>query len=249
MNTVVGVDGCKLGWFYFRRIGDTITHGVATSLETLIETLPTQSRIFIDIPIGLLDSGHEGRECDKAARKMLGSKRASSVFPAPYRPVLSAKTYQDAKHRSLIASGKMLSQQAFAITSKIREIDDFLSANINARKIVREIHPELCFWGLNQRQAMTNPKKTEAGFEERIQVLEQLMPNVRSIITKPMKDYLRKEVSRDDILDALVGLIVGCTSDDALQTVPIKPVKDSFGLPMEMVYTEQPNERALNKPA
>lgn len=245
MSTAVGVDGCKFGWFYFRRDGDKITHGVARSLEILIKNLPLQSRVFIDIPIGLLDGGSEGRACDKAARKMLGNKRASSVFPAPYRPVLSAKTYEDAKHQSLVASGKMLSQQAYAITSKIREVDDYLSTNINTQIVIREIHPELCFWGLNKRQAMKNPKRTEAGFDERIQVLEPLLPNIRSIIAKPMKEYLRKEVSRDDILDALVGLVVASTSDDALQTAPIHPEKDSGGLVMEMVFTELPNTHAL----
>ncbi|MCQ8129905.1 acyl-CoA dehydrogenase family protein [Methylomonas rivi] len=63
--------------------------------------------------------------------------------------------------------------------------------------------------------------------------------------TKPMKEFLRKEVSRDDILDALVGLVVASTSDDALQTAPMDPEKDSGGLPMEMVFTEQPNTHAL----
>ncbi|OAI19762.1 hypothetical protein A1359_21565 [Methylomonas lenta] len=245
MSTAVGVDGCKCGWFYFRRDGETIKHGVVSSLEILIKTLPSQSRVFIDIPIGLLDGGSEGRACDKAARKMLGSKRSSSVFPAPYRPVLSAKTYEDAKYQSFVASGKMLSQQAYAITSKIREVDDFLSANSNKQIVIREIHPELCFWGLNKRQAMKNPKKSEAGFEERIQVLEQLLPNLRSIIAKPINEYLRKEVSRDDILDALVGLVVASTSDDALQTAPVNPEKDSGGKIMEMVFTEQPNTLAL----
>jgi len=184
--TAVGVDGCKSGWFYFWRDGNTITHGVADTIAALMDTLAPQSRVFIDIPIGLLEGGSEGRECDKAARKMLGNRRASSVFPAPYRPVLSAKTYEDAKHQSFIASGKMLSQQAFAITPKIREVDDYLAANINARHIIREIHPELCFWGLNQRQAMRNPKKTKAGFEERLVVLEQRLLNIPSLIAKPI---------------------------------------------------------------
>ena len=167
MMTAVGVDGCKTGWFFFRRDGEAITFGVARSFQYLCESTPEHARIFIDIPIGLIDQGPSGRSCDIEARKLLGRGKGSSVFPAPCRPVLEARTYNEAKDLSLRAIGKKLSQQAFAITPKIKEVDD--------------------------------------------------------------------------ILDALVALIVACTSDASLQTVPASPPYDSEGFPMEIVYTEQPN--------
>jgi len=49
--------------------------------------------LAIDIPIGLLDGP---RACDKAARKLLGQPRGSSVFPALSRPALGAQTYPEA---------------------------------------------------------------------------------------------------------------------------------------------------------
>ena len=69
-----------------------------TKLE-LIESFQTilgredLSLIVIDVPIGLLHAGE--RECDRAARKLIG-KRRSSVFPAPIRAMLDAETYEEA---------------------------------------------------------------------------------------------------------------------------------------------------------
>jgi predicted RNase H-like nuclease len=67
MSTAVGVDACKEGWFYFREDQTSVSFGVASDLKNLTRILPKDSRIFIDIPIGLIDSGSEGRACDLAA--------------------------------------------------------------------------------------------------------------------------------------------------------------------------------------
>ena len=40
--------------------------------------------ILVDIPIGLPES-KGGRDCDRKARKLLGRRSASSVFPTPTR--------------------------------------------------------------------------------------------------------------------------------------------------------------------
>lgn len=245
MSTVVGVDGCKIGWFYFRRNRTSISFDVASNLDELLATLPSNSRVFIDIPIGLLDEGSEGRECDKIARQALGSPRCRSVFSAPAYSVLSAKNYEDAKLRSINAIGKKLSQQAFAITPKIREVNNYLAANQPSGYLVREIHPEVCFWGLNNQQPMRYAKKRLSGFEERLDVLHKFIPNIHSIVDGPLNKYARSMVARDDILDALVGLVVASTSDEKLKTMPPKPKMDLRGLPMEMVYTEEPNDHAF----
>lgn len=242
MKTVVGVDGCKLGWFYFRKDGASVSFGVAEDLCSLIDVLPSDVRIFIDIPIGLIDKGTTGRECDTLARKALRAPRASSVFSAPAYPVLAAKTYGEAKQISFQAIGKMLSQQAFAIAPKIREVNEFLAANLTLVERVREVHPEVCFWALNNKQAMKHAKKKLPGFEERMMVLRRFMPNADELVQGPLDAYKRKDVARDDILDALVALIVACAQEDQLQTFPSSPPKDTRGLPMEMVFSEDPGE-------
>jgi predicted RNase H-like nuclease len=240
MMTAVGVDGCKTGWFFFRRDGEAITFGVAQSFQYLCESIPEHARIFIDIPIGLIDQGPSGRSCDVEARKLLGRGKGSSVFPAPCRPVLEARAYNEAKDLSFGAIGKKLSQQAFSITPKIKEVDEVLR-NGHHNLSIREVHPEVCFWALNGRKALATKKKRIDGFEQRLELLSRFVPDARELVKQALDEFPRKEVARDDILDALVALVVACTSDASLQTVPASPPCDSEGLPMEIVYTEQPN--------
>ena len=72
------------------------------------------------------------------------------------------------------------SRQTFAILGKIREADHLQLREPDqrlrdkARAIVREIHPELCFWGLNHRRPMQNNKKKLAGRNERLELIEKL---------------------------------------------------------------------------
>ena len=84
--------------------------------------------VAIDIPIGLPDEG--SRRCDLEARKLIGPRR-SSVFPAPFRSVLGALTYEDAAARCRAVSGKSLSLQAFGILPKIAEVDRLMTRTGN----------------------------------------------------------------------------------------------------------------------
>jgi predicted RNase H-like nuclease len=244
MSIAVGVDGCRAGWFYFQQDNKTITHGLARGIHNLLDTLPECSRVFIDIPIGLVDQGSAGRICDASARKLLGTAKAASVFSAPCRPVLKASSYEEAKEISFKAIGKKLSKQTFLITSKIKEVDDYLQ-NQGHNIVVREVHPELCFWALNGCKTVISHKKSEDGFKERLLLLSKYVPNIKDLVGDVLTTYLRKKVARDDILDALIAMVVASTSDDALSTTPVATVLDSVGLPMEIVYAEKPNKGAL----
>lgn len=239
VSAAAGVDGCRAGWFYFRRDGDVITHGVAQKIHALTDLMPERSRVFIDIPIGLVEHGPSGRGCDQAARQLLGRKR-SSVFSAPCRPVLAAKDYDEARTISLKAIGKKLSRQAFAIAPKIKEVDTYLQNRTRAVTI-REVHPEVCFWALNDRQVVLSSKKTEAGFRDRLTLLRRYLPETPSLVDEAMSTYRRKDVARDDILDALVALVAASVSGDSLRTLPPEPATDSRGLPMEIVYPTMPD--------
>ena len=104
----------------------------------------------------------------------------------------------------------------------------------------------MAFWALNQRQAMTCNKKQGAGFAERLALLEQYLSDAGSLIERVMQDYPRKVVLRDDIVDALVCLLVARTSEDQLQTLPQTVPLDTRGLAMEIVFTEHPDSRAIN---
>lgn len=191
--------------------------------------------ILIDIPIGLLDDGTAWRSCDLEAKKYLKS-RQNSVFMVPCRQAISASTHEEASTINKQITGKGISIQTWNILMKIREVDDLLSQNTEARKRIKEIHPELCFWALNNETPMRFKKKDYRGFEERLKLLSYLHPLSKAIFEYAMTTYLRKEVAKDDVLDAIVAAITASNLDFGLSRIPIKLEVDSLGLPMQMIY-------------
>ena len=111
--------------------------------------------VCIDIPIGL-SGGDKPRECDGAARKLLGQRRASSVFPSPISPCLLAEDYEAASKISFENTGKKLNKQTFALMKKIREVDELMTPELQRR--AREIHPEVSFRALDDKKPMQNNK-------------------------------------------------------------------------------------------
>jgi predicted RNase H-like nuclease len=92
---VAGIDGCRGGWVAFKvHLPSRNTSAEISDLPSILRKKPDDLAILaVDIPIGLLDGS---RACDKAARKLLGQRRGSSVFAAPWRATLSAKDHADA---------------------------------------------------------------------------------------------------------------------------------------------------------
>jgi len=54
-----------------------------------------------------------------------------------------------------------------------------------------------------------------------------------------LKAFKRKELARDDILDAMALALTASFPPGTLCTVPENPEKDNKGLPMEIVYSNQ----------
>jgi predicted RNase H-like nuclease len=191
---VAGIDGCRGGWVGFKVD--------LTSMDTSVELMDVQSVLTnkpdelailaIDIPIGLLDGS---RVCDKAARKLLGQPRGSSVFAAPCRTALSAKTHAAASATNLRITGKGMSQQAWGIASKIKQIDDAITSD--CQRWAFEVHPEVCFWALNQRRPMKHNKKTKEGAAERVALLGRVFPQLETHLVKRPR-----AVGADDLIDA-----------------------------------------------
>jgi predicted RNase H-like nuclease len=148
--------------------------------------------LAIDIPIGLLDCS---RACDKAARKLLGRPRGTSVFAAPCRAALSAATHVFARQINREKTDRGISQQAFGIIPKIKQVDDAITPD--SQQWAFEVHPVVCFWALNQRQPMRHNKKTSEGASERIPLLRPLFPDIdRHLAHRTLR------VGADDLLDA-----------------------------------------------
>lgn len=230
----VGVDGCKRGWFFFQFGEGEPSFGVVPLLSDLLKELPDNSVVLVDIPIGLREANEGGRLCDFDARKALAPKRSSSVFPAPCRQAVYASSYTDGSAVNKRILDKKLSKQSWAIAPKIREVDELLQRSDGARLMVREVHPEVCFWGLTGAP-MDLSKKTREGFTERLDVLSTHLPDAREIAAAAFLEHGGYETARDDILDALVAAYCALRVADC-RTIPGEPEIDPTGLPMEMVY-------------
>ena len=231
---VVGVDACKKGWFAValdRRGNWKI--GIFKTIDDFWSAFQNVSLILIDIPIGLPYSGK--RRCDTETRKILG-RRASSVFPAPCREALQAKTYGQAYQINQKVIGVRLSIQTWNISAKIFEIDQLLRNNKLAQERIRESHPELCFWSFAGERAMIYSKKMPQGFWERYSILKKIYPDTKTIVDKALDKFLRKDLARDDILDAIALAVCAKLVLKSIRTVPPDPPRDKKGLPMEIVY-------------
>jgi predicted RNase H-like nuclease len=229
-----GIDGCPTGWFYIGiDIDGECQFGVLQKYSD-IGLFANRARLtLVDIPIGLVSSGSTERLCDKAARKVI-KPRGSSVFPAPARAALLEHSYIKGSEANFQAVGRKLSQQSWAIVPKIREVDDYMRSH-DLRGKVREMHPEVAFWALNDRKPLQFAKKKQEGAEERLEILTRFLPFARDCYEDALNTYKRKDVAADDILDAMVGAVTAMHLP-RIRTLPESPSMDEEGLAMEIVY-------------
>ncbi len=234
MASVIGVDACKAGWCVVslvRRSGSWDFVGIQV-LESFRDILEDEAELIcVDIPIGLLDGpGH--RFCDKEARRRLGRPRAASVFAPPSRAVFSHEDYVGASIANFRVTGKQLSQQSFAISRKIAEVDSEVSPR--AQRRVREVHSELCFWSLYGGHPVSPGKKTLTGRTLRwrllLGALSSLPPEATQLEVPP-------GCAIDDTIDALASaLTVACIADNSALVIPEEQQVDARGLRMEMWF-------------
>jgi predicted RNase H-like nuclease len=227
---VVGVDGCTGGWIAASRdAGGAISVRRVGAFDALFEA-PWPEVVAVDAPIGLPERG--ARDCDVEARRLLGV-RGSSVFPAPIRPMLTARSQAEASRIRHRVEGKRVSIQTWAIMSKIAEVDGFLRADPARAAIVREVHPEVSFFFLNGERPMSWPKRKVHGREERVSALRRWCGEA---IVDALTDRRRLGCQADDVVDAFVALWTAeRISCGAAISIPAAPPLDAHGLRMEMM--------------
>lgn len=230
MALIAGVDGAKGGWITVVQdtsSGELLSRSVL-SIADLLAEFPSLKVVAVDIPIGLTDDC--ARSCDMLVRRMI-RPRHSSVFPAPLRPAVTASSRAEADAISRSLCGKGVGEQSFAIYSKVREVDELLCSRPSLRSVVFEIHPELCFWGLNGEAPMAHSKRTLLGASERLALVEGCFPGAFALVRR---EHGRR-VADDDILDALAALwTAGRILDGQAVCVPEAGSCDGVGLRMGM---------------
>lgn len=235
MKKVSGVDGCKGGWLAFHLDGKYWSENLFRNINELYSESDSEL-ILIDIPIGLRETESSERLCDLDSRKIL-NKRKSSIFPAPSRLAIYCEKYREASQKNEEATGRKLSQQSFGIIPKIREVDVFIQSKEYdpGKKRIREVHPEICFWGLNGCSEMNYKKRDTLGKCERLKVLGSYIKEVDKVFDKTRNRYKKKQVADDDIIDALVCAVTAFFNS-SLSSFPPIPEKDTKGISMEILY-------------
>lgn len=225
---VVGIDGCKNAWLAVSRRSGEATFGldVLRDARAVLDRFGPQALIAVDIPIGLSDA--HARTADRLARTRLGGVRASSVFPTPIRRILHARTRAEASALHKEIDGRGFGAQSFAILPKIREWDEALLADPDARERVREIHPEVCFCELNGGAALQAGKKTPEGQAHRRALLAAAFGAAALADLEGRLD--RRHASLDDLFDALAALwSAQRIATNSAQSLPDPPEYDSMG--------------------
>ena len=230
MPWVAGVDGCRAGWFVVLVGHDEGVvredNRICASFREVLGLEPRPWIIAVDIPIGLLQKPSAGgRECDKEARRLLGTPRRSSVFTPPTRAALASVNYEEAQ-----SFGTGMSRQAFGILPKIREVDQLMTPE--AQETVHEIHPEVCFYGLTGYPMRHNKKSTD-GKAERLSALRGRFSHIGGASGK----LPGSGVADDDILDAYAAAWTALRlAKNTANRIPLHPPTDAKSLRMEMWY-------------
>lgn len=223
VTRIAGVDGCRRGWVAVVKDGASIEPRLCTSDEELLQLFESCAVVAIDVPIGLAED--RPRPCDHHARRFLG-RRASSVFPAPLRPLLKLSDYAEANRVSNRLQQRGISKQGWAIVPKVEQVDRLLQRHRELRPRVYEVHPEVSFAHWNNGAGL-EPKRSQLGLESRRALVRAHFGEVPPV---------PRGAREDDVLDAFAAL---WTAERILagraQTLGDARA-DLTGLPMRIVY-------------
>lgn len=235
MAWIAGADGCRKGWFRvsLEPVTSALRFDLVETARELLAREPHPSVLGLDIPIGLSDAGP--RSCDRLARKRLGRPRGSSVFPAPIRPALAARSRVKASDITKAADGRGIAAQAWGIYAKVREVDEMMRADAAARDIIHEVHPEVSFAAWSGTGPIAASKKTAEGRAIRSAIAERWLG--AGILERARGGHLKKHLADDDILDAIATLWTAARiARGEAVSLPADPPLDGAGLPMRIVY-------------
>ncbi|MDG5778534.1 DUF429 domain-containing protein [Haloarculaceae archaeon H-GB2-1] len=232
----VGVDWCSGSWLAVAFDGAGFDHAAvfAEIGELWARYEETAERVLIDVPIGLVESGDAGRECDARAREVLGS-RSASIFTPPVREATRKRRYRTAKRVNERKTGQGISKQAFAISDGIAAVDRLLQTVPETRHVFAESHPEVCFRAL-AGDPLSYSKRTAGGYAERMATLASFDPDAAPTVQRVAEATGGHDVTVDDVLDAVVLAFTARPGPGDLRTLPRDPEVDAAGLPMQIVY-------------
>jgi predicted RNase H-like nuclease len=94
-----------------------------------------------------------------------------------------------------------------------------------------EVHPEVCFWALNEKHPMAHNKKTKAGRNDRLKLLTPIFPEIQQhILNRPLG------VGKDDLLDAAAAAWTALRLHRGDASCICTPERDEKGLSVAISY-------------
>jgi len=232
----VGTGLCADGWVAVVHRADGFDHagvfGEFGSLWGRYEEVA--ERIAVPVAVGLRERGEEPRPPERLVRELLGPRR-SAVYDAPVREATRKQRYQTASRVNQRKAGRPLAREAFEDSAALVEVDELLSAIPEARPIVVEAHPGLCFRAF-RGEPLEYDGRTAAGYAERLRTLADFDPDAPVDVVAASEATGGHEVAVADVIEATALALTVRPGEGELRSLPEDPPTDPEGLPMRMVY-------------
>jgi len=200
-------------------------------------------RILVDVPIGLPGEGGQRRRCDELARSVLGD-RADALLEPPVREATRKQRHATATRVHERITGRELSPAAFARSDGIAAIDELLGELPEARSVVAEAHPEVCYRAF-AGEPMGHDPDTAGGYAERLRTLSEHdrdAPPALVEVGDSIGESGGDAGAAVSVADAQAALALAYTARPGpgeLRTLPPDPDLDDRGLPMGIHYRSE----------
>jgi predicted RNase H-like nuclease len=232
----VGAGRCPAGWVAVAHTSDGFDHAAVFSefggLWGRYEE--TADRILVDVPVGLQEGGEEPRPPEPLARELLGP-RAEAVVPAPVREATRKRRHATATRVNERKTGQPLSERAHKLGGYIAEVDSLLGAIPEARAIVAESHPELCFRAF-AGGPLSHNGRTAAGYAERIRLLAGFDSDAPVDLVNASESTGGHAVRVVNVVNASALALTARPGAGELLSLPLDAPLDPEGLRMQMRY-------------
>jgi predicted RNase H-like nuclease len=189
--------------------------------------------LLVGVPVGLNEGGGD-RECDLAARQVLGPRR-ETVFSPPVREATRKRRYAAAKRVHERTAGRNLSERAFASSDAIAAVDELVRNVPEARAAVAGSHPEVCFRAF-AGTPLQHPAETAGGYAERMRALATFDTDAPPVVQRAAGALGGSDLTVHDLLDAVALAYTARPGPGALRPLPPDPPRDPQGLPMAIHY-------------
>lgn len=232
---LAGVEPVGGGWLCVtgRLMGATLVLADAVVFDSFTDVQdarPSFQVVTVHAPVGLIDVDEPGgRECDKAARRLLGFRRQGAVVSPPSRATLKEAMGGTGSPAAIAEWARAHRGVSATRLRHVVEIDEAVQAYW--QRTIYECNPELSFLELNSGRPLRHGKHSESGVAERRALIEARMGGADRMLDRTIKG-----VRPYQLYDACADLwSARRIAGRALASVPELPQWDDLGRRMELV--------------